>query len=158
MGLEPTTFGSEVRRAIHYATRPLSTIYNICSSIKVGGASTFMDMYIRYKILAWNLRNVNDYPEGNAFQVLMHVLSASCLMSKLNLVKRNKSQKTSLWRMMNITRHFKSARNTIKKTKFFTLRVYRNMISKLLMVMLIQLWKQLLKLKIRDLLLKNWWD
>ena len=22
MGLEPTTFGSEVRRAIHYATRP----------------------------------------------------------------------------------------------------------------------------------------
>ena len=24
MGLEPTTFGSEVRRAIHYATRPCS--------------------------------------------------------------------------------------------------------------------------------------
>ena len=25
MGLEPTTFGSEVRRAIHYATRPIIT-------------------------------------------------------------------------------------------------------------------------------------
>ena len=26
MGLEPTTFGSEVRRAIHYATKPCVTI------------------------------------------------------------------------------------------------------------------------------------
>ncbi len=37
MGLEPTTFGSEVRRAIHYATKPyMSTIaiYHLLLQLK----------------------------------------------------------------------------------------------------------------------------
>ena len=31
MGLEPTTFGSEVRRAIHYATKPYAKTYSLYS-------------------------------------------------------------------------------------------------------------------------------
>ena len=31
MGLEPTTFGSEVRRAIHYATKPYAKTYTVYS-------------------------------------------------------------------------------------------------------------------------------
>lgn len=43
MGLEPTTFGSEVRRAIHYATKPYvktlsnsTLIYRSSSDVNAG--------------------------------------------------------------------------------------------------------------------------
>ena len=54
MGLEPTTFGSEVRRAIHYATEPIVTIIQINSFFKPSSIIIFAIYIIKTLILFRN--------------------------------------------------------------------------------------------------------